>query len=114
MDIRELGDLEQVVTCLPVVQEVLQGFQDEWAFRLAKEAMLALPCVESPLGFEVVEQAVQLYRSARSTGLTVRSGVDCLIAASAIRHDLTVLHSDRDFNWLSEISTLKARRVKIK
>ena len=45
----EGADLEEVVTCLPVVQEVLQGFRDERAFRVAREAMLALPIVESPL-----------------------------------------------------------------
>ena len=63
------------------------------------------------LGLEVVEEAVQLYRSARSAGLTVRSGTDCLIAACAIRHNLTVLHHDRDFDSLAEISTLQARKV---
>jgi hypothetical protein len=38
-----VGDLDRVVTCLPVIQEVLQGFDDERAFRVAHEAMWALP-----------------------------------------------------------------------
>ena len=29
------GDLDRVVTCLPIIQEVLQGFDDERAFRVA-------------------------------------------------------------------------------
>jgi predicted nucleic acid-binding protein len=33
--------------------------------------------------------------------MTVRSGVDCLIAACAIRNQLEVLHSDRDFAALA-------------
>jgi predicted nucleic acid-binding protein len=33
---------------------------------------------------------VDLYRAARRNGLTVRSSVDCLIAASATRHGLEV------------------------
>ncbi|MEP6915124.1 MAG: hypothetical protein ABJC89_05735 [Acidobacteriota bacterium] len=41
--------LEDVVTCLPIVQEVLQGFTDEQPFRIAREAMLALPIVDAPL-----------------------------------------------------------------
>ena len=45
----DVADLEEVVTCLPIVQEVLQGFREEPAFRTAREAMLALPIVESPL-----------------------------------------------------------------
>jgi len=104
-------DLEEAVTCLPVVQEVLQGFGDERAFRIAREAMLALPIVESPLRVEVVEEAVALYRSARRAGLTVRSGVDCLIAACALRHGLTVLHHDRDFDSLARVSALDVREA---
>ena len=103
--------LDDVVTCLPVVQEVLQGFRDEPAFRKAREAMLALPSVESPLRLEVVEQAIDLYRSARRAGITVRSSVDCLIAACAIRHGLPVLHHDRDYDLLAGVSPLVAKRV---
>jgi predicted nucleic acid-binding protein len=110
-DRRSAVDVEEVVTCLPVVQEVLQGFRDERAFRIAREAMLALPMVESPLPVEVVEEAVGLYRAARRGGFTVRSGVDCLIAACALRHGLTVLHHDRDFDVLARVSALKAREA---
>jgi hypothetical protein len=108
----DVVDFEEVVTCLPVVQEVLQGFANERAFVLARDAMRALPAVESPLGRDVVEQAVDLYRSARRAGLTVRSGVDCLIAACAIRHSLAVLHCDRDYDTLARISPLDSRRVR--
>jgi predicted nucleic acid-binding protein len=100
---------DDVVTCLPVVQEVLQGFRDERAFRIARESMTSLPTVESPLAIEVFKEAVALYRRARHTGLTIRSSVDCLIAACAIRHDLEVLHRDRDFDALATISPLRAR-----
>ena len=105
-----LFDLDEVVTCLPVIQEVLQGFAEEAPFRKAREAILALPAVESPLGLSVCEEAVGLYRIARRAALTVRSSVDCLIAACALRHDLTVLHYDRDFDLLARISPLKTRR----
>ena len=104
------ADLEEVVTCLPIVQEVLQGFQDDRAYRIAREALLALPIVEAPLRTEVFEEAVGLYRTARRAGITVRSSVDCLIAACAIRHGLTVLHLDRDFRGLARVSPLKQRQ----
>lgn len=100
-------DFEEVVTCLPVIQEVLQGFREEGAFRIARNSMLALPIVESPLAVEVVEEAVALYRTARRQGLTVRSSVDCLIAACALRHGLMVLHRDRDFPLLARVSGLQ-------
>jgi predicted nucleic acid-binding protein len=110
-----LGDVDEPVTCLPVVQEVLQGFRNEAAFRLAREAMMALPIVESPLilSDSLVLEAVDLYRAARRAGIAVRSSVDCLIAACALRHGLTVLHHDRDFEGLRAVSSLRARAVLI-
>jgi predicted nucleic acid-binding protein len=104
-------DLEEIVTCLPVIQEVLQGFRDESAFRIAKEAMFAFPIVESPLTQPVYFEAVQLYRSARRSGLTVRSGVDCLIAVCALRNGLTVIHKDRDYSALSEVCSLDVKTL---
>jgi len=109
LDLEATVDFDDVVTCLPVVQELLQGFRDEGAYRRAREAVLSLPIVESPLGSDVFLDAVGLYRAARRGGRTVRSSVDCLIAACAIRHDLEVLHRDRDFAALSQISALRER-----
>ena len=101
-------DFDEVVTCLPVIQEVLQGFDREADFRRAREAMWALPIVESPLRPALVDDAVDLYRRARRAGLTVRSGIDCLIAACALRHNLAVVHVDRDFTNLARVSQLDA------
>ena len=109
--LESLVDFDEVVTCLPVIQEVLQGFRDENAFRLARDAMRALPTVESPLSIGVVEEAVELYRAARRRGLTVRSSVDCLIAACALRHGLTVLHRGRDYSTLAKVSALQHRAI---
>jgi hypothetical protein len=104
-------DFDEVVTCLPVVQEVLQGFSAEPAFTKARQAMLALPLVEAPLGGDVLLHAVDLYRATRRAGLTVRSSADCVIAACAIRNHLEVLHLDRDFDVLAQVSPLQARDI---
>lgn len=111
LKLEDLVELDEVVTCLPVLQEVLQGFDDERAFNIAREAMLALPLVESPLSSEVFLEAVSLYRSARRLGVSVRSGVDCLVAACALRHGLLVLHQDRDYDQIARIAPLSVRRV---
>lgn len=50
-----VADRDSIVTCLPIIQEVLQGFNDERAFRIAETAMHALPCVESPLTARCLE-----------------------------------------------------------
>lgn len=111
IDLRKLGDFDDFVVCLPIVQEVLQGIERESVFVGVREALLAMPMVESPLSQPVVDEAVDLYRRARRAGVTVRSSIDCLIAACALRHRLTVLHRDRDFTALARISLLDARAV---
>ncbi len=112
LDLDDLVDFDEISTCWPVIQEVLQGFRDERAYSLAREAMTCLPIVESPLGEGLFEDAIRLYRDARRMGLTIRSGVDCLIAACALRNDLTVLHRDRDFEKLARVSRLRVRPVR--
>ncbi len=109
LDLEAVVDFDDVVTCLPVIQEVLQGFGSEPAFRVARDSMLALPCVESPLSESLFLEAVALYRGARRVGLTPRSSVDCLVAACALRHDLEVLHRDRDYAALAQICPLRQR-----
>ncbi len=111
LDLEANFDLDETVTCLPVIQEVLQGFDDQRAYTIAREAMLAFPIVESPLTEDLYHHAADLYRSARRAGLTVRSGGDCLIGACALRNSLTVLHHDRDFDALAQISPLDVRRL---
>ena len=71
-----------------------------------------MPTVESPLHSDVFDEAVDRYRVARRAGLSSRSGVDCLIAACALRHDLVVLHRDRDYGALARISALQAKEVR--
>lgn len=111
LDLEAFVDFDAVVTCLPIVQEVLQGFRDEAAYRKAHTAMFSLPIVESPLTEDVFEDAVGIYRSARRAGITIRSSTDCLIAACAMRHDLEVLHRDRDFPAIARITALRQRSI---
>jgi hypothetical protein len=110
--IEDAVEFDEIATCLPVIQEVLQGFREERAYRMARDAMTALPIVESPMEESLFIEAAELYRAARRQGLTIRSSVDCLIAACAMRHDLPVLHMDRDYELLARVSTLTARPVK--
>jgi predicted nucleic acid-binding protein len=114
IDLSTFVDIDDVVTCLPVYQEVLQGFRDEPSFRTAREAMSSMTIVESPLGADVFDEAVQLYRTARRAVLTIRSSVDCLIATCAMRHDLEILHLDRDFDALGRIAPLRVRSARMR
>ncbi len=53
------------------------------------------------------EYAAMLYRAARRSGATVRSMIDCLVAAVAVRLDAPVLAQDRDFEVLRQVCPLR-------
>jgi predicted nucleic acid-binding protein len=101
----------EIVTCLPVIQEVLQGFDNVAVQSVARAALDGIPTLEEPLTRPVFDEAIGLFLAARRAGLTVRSGVDCLIAACAIRNDAIVLHVDRDFEKLAQVSALRTQRL---
>jgi len=109
--IEDLVDTNEIVTCLPIIQEVLQGFDDDYMFEEARDAMYELPAIEDPMTGELFDEAIGIFRTARKKGITIRSSTDCLIAACAIRHGAVVLHRDRDFEHLARISPLQSRRV---
>ena len=109
--IEELVDPNEIVTCLPIVQEVLQGIDDDYRFEEIRDLLYDLRAIEDQLTGELFHEAILLFRAARKKGVTVRSSIDCLIAACAIRHGATVLHRDRDFDHLARITPLKSRRV---
>ena len=111
LDLESLVAFDELVVCLPIVQEILQGIGDEARYRVARDALLSMPIIESPMEDDLFVEAAQLFRAARRAGPTVRSGVDCVIAACAIRHDVTILHNNRDFTALATVSALKTRRT---
>ena len=56
---------------------------------------------------EDFESAALLYRRCRQNGVTIRTMSDCLIAATAIRNGLPILHNDRDFALLAHYTDLQ-------
>lgn len=100
-------DLDDLVTCGPVIQEVMQGFGDSNLAPIFQKRLLAFPCLSNPLPIELFLNAASLYREGRRKGYTIRSGMDCLIAAIAIEHDVPVWHRDRDFTTIAKYSRLK-------
>jgi predicted nucleic acid-binding protein len=107
--------LLEFVTCGPVLQEVLQGVAEGDAegelVTPFQDALLALPRLDDPLPIEAFLEAAEMDRMARRKGYTIRSGVDCLIAAIALRHNIPVWHRDRDFETISRFTGLRTRKT---
>lgn len=57
-------------------------------------------------GVEDMRRAGECLRRSRLAGRTVRSMTDCLIAAVCIREEIPLMHDDRDFATLAELTPL--------
>jgi predicted nucleic acid-binding protein len=95
----------EIATCHPIRMEVLAGARDERHLGdlrglLARASLL-------PTGPVDYEDAAALFRACRRGGDTVRKLIDCLIAATAIRADVPVLHADTDFEALARHTALR-------
>jgi predicted nucleic acid-binding protein len=98
-------DLASIAICPPVAMELLAGARDDAALLRLERLVAGLPM----LGIEPEEDvhaAAALFRAARRHG-GVRSLVDCLIAAIAIRHAVTVVHHDADFDAIAAVARLR-------
>ena len=92
-------------TCHPVRMEVLAGARDETHLRDLRGLLARATLVPTePIDYE---EASALYRGCRRGGETVRRLIDCLIAATAIRESLSLLHADIDFDALARHSPLR-------
>ncbi|TDU68032.1 hypothetical protein EI77_03149 [Prosthecobacter fusiformis] len=106
LKLRKLIELEaDIYLCGPIVTEVLQGIRHD------KDYKKILKLFELPDYFvmdcEVYEYAAEIYRGCRAKGFTIRSTMDCLIAATAITQDAHLLHQDRDYESIARVFPLK-------
>jgi predicted nucleic acid-binding protein len=106
----EADDYEDFYTCGPVVQEVLQGFNESQLTGQYARFFLDIPRLSDPLGSELFVNAADIYRQGRRRGLTIRTAADCLIAAIALDNGATIWHRDRDFDNIAQFTNLKVRR----
>jgi predicted nucleic acid-binding protein len=100
------GD-DDVCTCGIVVAEVFQGLRrDRRPIRRSFEDMVFL----EPSGILLYLRAAELYRTLRERGTTVRSTVDCLIAAIAEEGGCALLARDRDMDAILDSGLVKTMR----
>lgn len=105
---RSGAEVQSLVTCPPVVQEVLQGLRPGQT--APAESFLAAPVLADPLPLPLFRAAAGIFREGRAHGFTIRSSIDCLIAAIAIAYDVPVWHRDRDFDAIAKFTDLRIAR----
>ena len=100
-----LNDEIDLFTTGIIVQEVLTGIKEKRTRNSVKKDLERFITVMPSLGTHV--QAAELFDGCRKKGKTLRSIVDCLVAALAIEYDLAVLQSDRDYEHIAQVFPLK-------
>lgn len=94
-----------IATCPVIVQEVLQGILSDKEFKAVNSYFNTLTkFFDNP--YELAIDAARLYRVTRKAGFTIRKPNDCLIASYAIKHNVRLLHDDKDFYFIAMNSDL--------
>lgn len=93
-----------------IFTEILQGIKHDGEFQAIRDYLLEFP-IYRPKGIETYLHAARIYRDCRKKGKTVRKTVDCIIAATCIENDLTLLHKDSDFDLIQACTGLQAVEV---
>lgn len=90
-----------VATTQPVLMEIKQGVSGAALTRVDRvfEGLTVLD-VDPHLDFD---HAADIYRGVRASGHTVRSPMDCLIAAVALRRNAILVHKDADFDRIAAV-----------
>ena len=89
-----------------ILTEVLQGFQNNKEFRVAKDLLLSMPFMPM-VGQAIALKSAENYRSLRRKGVTVRKTIDVIIGTFCIYYQLPLLHDDRDFDPMVKFLGLK-------
>jgi predicted nucleic acid-binding protein len=91
-----LGDIHIIIGDL-ILTEVLQGFQNDRDFKIARDLLLDIPHMQMGGQALALESAVN-YRFLRRKGVTVRKTIDIIIGTFCIHNQILLLHCDRDFD----------------
>ena len=92
---------DPIYLCPTIIQEVLQGISNDSKYKKVKEYLLCFNVLNDD-SLERALGAAELFRKLRKKGVTIRKSNDCLIAEYAYKYNLNILHSDRDFDLITQ------------
>ena len=100
-----LNEEESIAFASVILQELMQGCATDSDANTIENHFE--PFIELFPQRSTYKLAAKIFRDCRSKGYTIRSSVDCLIAACALEHDCFVHHKDRDFAFIEKVCGLK-------
>jgi len=105
-----IQDEDDIAICGIILTEILQGVKEDKKFQQINEYLLELSVYE-PKGIETYRDAARIFRLCRKQGKTIRSTIDCLIAAVCIENNLSILHKNQDYDAICQCSSLKVLKA---
>jgi hypothetical protein len=102
--LRAIESGEAILTTGIVLQELLQGFRGPRAREQILDRFGAIPLLIPDRDDHI--RAAELRNRCRRAGIQVGT-IDALLAALCIRHELTMLSSDKDFTQIANHCPLK-------
>lgn len=99
---------DELCTCGVIVAEVFQGLRRDKGRDELQRLFRDLLFLEPP-GIELYSRSAEIYRLLRQRGTTVRSTIDCLIAALAEENGCYILARDRDLEVIVRSGLVKSR-----
>lgn len=96
---------KEVIVVDPILLEVMSGARRD----AVAQTQRLLEAQEIEALFPKLDwlDAATIYRELRWAGVTIRSQIDALVAAVAIRLDVPVLHHDRDYDQITQHTALR-------
>lgn len=91
----------------PIRQEILSGVKDKKQFDRLRDNLKSFPDIQ--LTSEDYEDGARFFNSCRATGVQ-GSNTDFLICAAAVRRDISILTTDRDFEGFAKILPIALHR----
>lgn len=88
--------LENIQMTDLIFTEILQGYRDDSVFNDVKSFLNEFPFAIMG-SHELALKSAQNYRFLRKKGIAIRKTIDSYIATYCIEKDMTILHSDKDF-----------------
>ena len=102
-----LSEAKYLCTIGPIITEIFQGIK----LANKKEYGNTFDEFKTLLYYNIKKKvfidAAFIYRSLRAKGITIDRTIDCIIAASAIKYNLTVFHKDEHFEIIKKYFPLK-------
>jgi len=90
-----------------IYQEVLQGAKSEKEYKRLKRYLISQQFFHPKDPVDSFTRAARIYFDCRKKGITIRSTIDCIVAQTAIEHDLHLLHNDKDFEKMARVVPLR-------